>query len=85
MYLKDRVAELKNKLLVLKMSGQVEDVIEEFMTEVVNINPIIVGRVVAKTKNECMPTPVRSLFRTQPDENISILSKSSIFRESQQT
>lgn len=40
-----------------RMSRAVEDIIEEFMAELVNINSITVGRNVGKGRQSC--TPVR--------------------------
>ena len=56
-YLVKRVEELRDRLMEQKMSKNVENIIEEFMAELVNINPITVGRVIPKNRQAC--TPVR--------------------------
>jgi hypothetical protein len=65
------------------MTQPVEDIIEELMTELVNINSITVGRFVGRNRKDFPPTLVRNLFKNSEEEPLAaVLSRSCLFRES---
>lgn len=69
-YLNKRVEELRNNLMGQKMSLKIEETLDTFMTEVVNINEVTVHR--ALHKNKFNSTPTRSQLKTHAELDNSI-------------
>jgi hypothetical protein len=50
------------------------------MTEIININSITVSRCVKRNKKNCSPALINQILRIAPEDDVSLLSKSCLFK-----